>query len=308
MTTIDQLVYTISSWFPPGHLYASEWNIYASLGIILVSLICGSLGGLVVGNRMAFFSDAIAHCAWAGVSLGLILSLIADIPDDVFRQSITAIMVGFGILVGLAIAWVRDRTGLASDTVIGVFFALAVGLGAVSTRLVARRRRMFNVESFIFGEPLGAQAIDILILFVLLVVTGVFLIRYYNQLILTSVHPSLAMSRRVPVTLLRYLLVVLLGVVINVCLQVVGTLLINGLLIVPAAAAANLSRDMRRHFWFTLAITVACGLGGQFLSFEIGNRLGDEPHISGTILVLACLTFLATLFLGPHWRRQRAAG
>ena len=194
MDAFNSLINAIADAFPNQPFLNSPLNLYAALAILLVSLTCGGMGGLVVGNRMAFFSDALAHCAFAGVSLGFIFCILAAIPDESFRQWITAIMVAFGVLIGVLIAWVRDRTSLASDTVIGVFFAFAVGMGAVFSKLIAQRRRLFSIESFIFGDPLSVQSSDLLALAVLLLITLAFLARFYNEMVLTSVHPSLAMS------------------------------------------------------------------------------------------------------------------
>ncbi len=310
---MDAFIEAIASSFPDQTFLNSPLNLYAALAIFLVSLICGGMGGLVVGNRMAFFSDALAHCAFAGVSLGFIFCILTAIPEENFRQWITAIMVGFGVVIGVSIAWVRDRTSLVSDTVIGVFFAFAVGMGAVFSKLISQRRRLFSIESFIFGNPLSVEPGDILALAVLLLLTMAFLARYYNEMVLTSVHPSLAMSRRVPVVLLRYLLIILLALIVNLCLRVVGVLLINGLLIVPAATAANLSRNLRQHFWWTLGLTVGCGLGGQILAWEISNRnvFGVPPNssdigIGGAIVVLASACFFLSMAIGPALRRRLA--
>lgn len=306
MESLDSLVVSMSHWFPAGSMYSETWSIYGSLALVLISLVCGGMGGLVVGNRMAFFSDALAHCAFAGVSLGLIFCLLADVSEDNVRQSITLIMVAFGIVVGAAIAWVRDRTGLASDTVIGVFFAFSLGVGAIFTKIFAQQRRLFNIESFMFGSLTGVQAIDIVLLLGVLAVAFAFLYWCYNDMVLTSVNASLAMSRRVPVRLLRYAFIILLGIVINVCLQIVGILLINGLLIVPAAAAANLSRNMRQHFWLTIGITLVCALGGQVVSWELDTRKNIALSTGGVILVLACLVFFASMVLGPVLKKRTA--
>ncbi len=306
MDAFNSLINAIADAFPNQPFLNSPLNLYAALAILLVSLTCGGMGGLVVGNRMAFFSDALAHCAFAGVSLGFIFCILAAIPDESFRQWITTIMVAFGVLIGVLIAWVRDRTALASDTVIGVFFAFAVGMGAVFSKLIAQRRRLFSIESFIFGDPLSVQSSDLLALAVLLLVTLAFLARFYNEMVLTSVHPSLAMSRRVPVVLLRYLLIILLALIVNLCLQIVGVLLINGLLIVPAATAANLSRNLRQHFWWTLALTVGCGLGGQLLAWEINAVYETELGIGGVIVVLVSACFFLSMAIGPLLRGRLA--
>lgn len=106
--------------------FAYTFDFRAILSVILVTTACGMVGALVVGNRMAFFSDAMAHCAFAGVALGLLFTIAfgAGRDPESFRWLVPLIMVGFGALVGLAIAFVKEKTELASDTVIGVFFAV----------------------------------------------------------------------------------------------------------------------------------------------------------------------------------------
>lgn len=295
MEWLGHAIEWMANQVPPETFLSYTFNIKATLAILFTCLLCGCLGGLVVGNRMAFFSDALAHCAFAGIALGLCFFMLFAVTDQQFRDMTMTIMIVFGIVVGLLIAWVRERTNLASDTVIGVFFAFAIGIGAVCMNIVSSRRKVFDIEAFIFGDPLVVRPHELVYLAILFIVTVVFLLWYYNDLILMSVHPSLALSRNVRVRLLRYLLIVLLGIHVNLCLWVVGSLLINGLLIVPAAAAANLARNVRQLFWSTLAISLVSGLGGQWLSWEVGRRYELRMSTAGTILVLCCLFFFATL-------------
>src|SRR4051794_14874059 len=134
--------------------------------LVLVSLCCGSVGSLVVGSRMAFFSDALAHCAFAGVSIGYLLFevLLVRIRPEAqgeIWQAVTPVMVVFGMLVGFGIAYVRGQTGLASDTVIGVFFAGAIGLAAM-LRQILNSRPLFNLEDFLFGNPTNVRSGDLI--------------------------------------------------------------------------------------------------------------------------------------------------
>src|SRR5262249_16315560 len=152
-------------------------------------------------------------------------------------------MIGFGILVGLAIAFVRDQTSLTSDTVIGVFFAGAVGFGALLLKALSRKS-YYSPENFLFGSPGTVTSEELIYLFLLVLVTGGFLYWMYNRLIFTSFNPSLARSRQIPVRLCSYLFIALLALIVNLSLKIVGALLINALLIVPAATAANCCRNM----------------------------------------------------------------
>src|SRR5882672_10400288 len=115
---LDWLIGQINALAPAGTFFSFDFIVRSLLAVVLVCLICGAVGSLVVGNRMSFFSDALAHCAFAGVALGLLLSLaVGAAKDGMFAQwGIPFIMVVFGVLVGIGIAYVKETTVLANDT------------------------------------------------------------------------------------------------------------------------------------------------------------------------------------------------
>ena len=304
---LDGWIAWFCSLWPAYTFFWMDFNVRSLLAIVMVALVCGAIGSMMVANRMAFFSDALAHCAFAGVALGLLFAILSRISVKEFREWIFLIMVVFGIAMGLGIAWVREKTSLASDTVIGVFFAGAMGLGAML--MSATGGRGFSLEEFLFGSPQSALATHLLLLFGLVVITALFLYWFYNSLVFTSFNTSLARSRRVPVRLCSYLFIALLALIINVCLQIVGALLINGLLIVPAAAAANLSRNMKQMFWWSIALCQAVGVAGIWLTWEIsipdpGQADPIRFGVSGTIVVLSVLVFFLSMIVGPRFRER----
>ena len=302
---LDHLIYAICALpWPEESFFTHAHNVRGILATLVVCFVCGAMGSLVVGNRMAFFSDALAHCAFAGVGLGLLICLVAGTEDELVRQRITLIMVCFGVSIGLLIAFVREQTGLASDTVIGVFYAGSIGLGAVVSRL-AQSRRFFSIEDFIFGNPTSVQSWEVVLLIALAIGTAVFLHVMYNWLVLASASSSLALSRQVPVRLSRYLFIVLLALMVNLSQQITGTLLINGLLIVPAAAAANLANNLRQMFLYSIALSLLVGFVGNVLSWEISCIFYQQFSIgiSGTIIVLSVIVFIGSIPLGRWFRR-----
>jgi zinc transport system permease protein len=289
-----------------------DWHGYrlaALLAVLLISAICGMVGALVVGNRMAFFSDAMAHCAFAGISLGLIIAFAMGLTpgSDELQWFLPLVMAVFGALIGVGIAFVRENTGLASDTVIGVFFAGAIGFGAMI--LQASSRRAFDPERFLFGGPALAQPRDLAILSGLLVVTIVIMIWRYNQFILASFNPSLARSRGIRVSLNNYLFIVLLALIVNFSISAVGVLLINAMLIVPAATASNFTVSMRSMFRWTFALSVVTGLAGLLLSERLTwSSAGETRQLgaSGTIICCGVLAFAISMGV-PAMRRKFGA-
>src|SRR5262249_7244120 len=187
---------------------------------------------------------------------------------------------------GTGIAYVRTQTGLSSDTVIGVFFAASIGLAALLRKLI-NKREFFSLEDFLFGNPITVRTDDLVVLAGMLVVTGVLLAFIYNHLLLASFNSSLALSRRVPVRWCNYLFLALLAMIVNLCLRYVGALLINALLLVPAATAVNISRNMRQLFWATITLCLFVSVAGHYLSWEVQQQTRKELGISGSIILLS---------------------
>jgi zinc transport system permease protein len=296
----ERLINRVADLFPPGFWLNDTFSVRALLVIVLVSLICGAVGALVVGNRMSFFSDALAHCAFAGVALGILLSLAAR---NVLLEGwlVPFVMVTFGVAVGVMIAYVREKTGLANDTVIGVFFAFAVGFGGMLLGSVQVRTN-FNPESFLWGSPLFVQEQDLLAIFVLAVVLAIVLVRRYNHFVLASFNPSLARSRNIPLRWCNYLFIILLALIVNLCIQAVGALLINAMLVVPAATAANFGRNLRQMFRCSIALSLLAGVAGLWFSSTVQVPLGRGQALDfapgGTIVVLS----VAFFFLSVGWK------
>lgn len=308
---LDQLLFRLTQLFPDGNFFAYDWNLRALLALILVGFVCGCVGSLVVAGRMAFFSDALAHCAFAGVSLGFLLfeAILAGVrPASEFWSWVTPVMIAFGLLVGWLIVVVRERTGLSSDTIIGVFFAAAIGLAALLRKLIVKRD-LFNLEDFLFGDPLLIRSADLLLLGSLAVLTPIALYWLYNPLLLAGLDASLARARRIPVSTVQLLFVLLLAVVVNVSLRCVGALLVNALLVVPAATAANFGRNLRQVFWLGIIFSISACVLGHLLAWEVEAATKTKLGIPGAVILLSVLLFLLSLLAAPYrrWRDLRQA-
>ncbi len=298
---VESIALTLSS--PDSKVYPLE--VRAVLAVLLVSLTCGIVGSLVIGHRMAFFSDAMAHTAFAGVSLallGIILATGATSSKAVepYLWVIPLVMCGIGALAGILIAFVREKTNLANDTVIGVFFAFALGLAALLLRPL-RKIVTFDLEGYLFGDLTSITEKDLLILATLALATIFIVGGRYNSFVFGSFNPSLARSRGLAVRLNNYLFIVLLAMVVNLSIRAVGILLINALLIVPAAAAANVSSNLRRMFWFTCLGSVLAGLIGYNLSTKMGISLNGSEALpvgpAGAIVLVVVAWFVFSLGL-----------
>jgi len=297
-----------------GWLGVNAYEVSAVVALVLVSLTFGMVGSLVVGNRMAFFSDAMVHSAFAGVTLGMLVYVLMGLTrraDAVNEWVIVLAMVGFGVVVGLGIEFVRERTGLANDTVIGVFFAVVTGFAALLIPSLTQHVRFFNPEQFLFGSLLFISPDQLGVFFVLLPLTAAVIAVGYNTFAFASFSPLLARSRGKWVRVGNYVFIVLLAVVVNISIKAVGALLINALLIVPAAGAANVARNLRQMFWYSVLASVGAGLVGFFVCQRYNITIGAvtlQPRPAGAVVLAAVAWFFLTMPAAALRKRIARAG
>ncbi len=247
-------------WAQPGSMFFMK---NALLAILVISPLFGLLSTMVVGKKMSFFSDALGHSAFTGMAIGTLFSAAVE-------ELWCAVI--FAVVFALLFTWVRRKTNLASDTVIGVFSSTAMALGIFISTLGGGSFTKFNV--LLIGDILSVDSAKIgLLALILLVVIALWLISF-NQLMLSSIHPALADSRGVKVFWQEALFSVAIAVVVTISMTWVGLLVINSLLVLPGAAARNLARNIRQYHLFSLIFAIVSGVAGLMLSYYLGSSAG----------------------------------
>lgn len=257
----------------------------AFLGLAMLAPMAAVLGVQVVNFRMAFFSDAISHSAFAGIALGLILSL-----DPRWT------MLAFGVVVGLCIMAVQRRSSLSADTVIGVFFSAVIGFGlAVVSRdqTVAR-----DLQQFLYGDILTISDADVFWLAMLSLILTAFEVWGYNRMLYLGLNPVLARVHSVRVAAYQYCFAGLLSLVVMFSVRAVGVLLVTAMLIVPAAAARNFARSAGAMLWWALLVSTTSAVTGLVLSAQEWARTAT----GATIILIAFVWFVISALL-PFSRR-----
>ena len=249
----------------------------ALFAVLLIMPLFALLGTMVVNNGMAFFSDALGHSALTGVGIGVLLGMT--------RYS--AVMVVFAIVFALLMNRIRHSRLSSTDTVIGVFSSCGVALGLV---LLSRGGGFAKYQSLLIGDILSISAPELIALAVTLAVVAVVWLLCFNQLHAVSISPALARSKGIPVGWLDNLFVVIIAVVVMLAIQWVGLLIINAMLILPAAAARNVAGSMRSYHLLALIFGLFSGVLGLFLSF---NAVAAGP----TIVLVAAALFFGTVLL-----------
>lgn len=249
----------------------------AFLAVLLLAPLFALLGTMTVNNNMAFFSDALGHSALTGIGIGTLLGL----KEPLFC------MIAFGIFLSLAITKVKDGT-TSSDTIISVFSSTAMAVGIV---ILSQEGGFAKFSSYLIGDVLTVTQKDLLLIFVVLLLSYFIWALLYNSLLLVSVNPSLAVSRNVNARFTENVFVVLVAITVMVSIRLMGILTINSLLILPAAAARNVVTNAKAYHWLTTAIGLISALSGLVLSYEMGTSAG------ASIVVVAALFFFITFFM-----------
>jgi len=265
----------LQTWVPfEWAQYAFVWRAMAAM--VIIAPLCAALGVHVVNFRMAFFSDAISHSTFAGVALGVMWGI-----DPLVT------LVGFGVLSGLSITLVRNRSDLSSDTVISVILSATVAIGI--TVLYAQKETR-NLESYLYGAVLAISDNELMLLLALGILVFVLMGVLFNRLFLISLNKNLAASRGISVKLLEYTFSVVLAVIVTFSIRAIGLFLVTAMLVVPSATARNLARGISSLFWTALICALISGVGGILLSFYL-----DAPAGATTILIGCLLFFLSWL-------------
>lgn len=233
----------------------------ALLAVLCSTVLFGVIGTLAVDNRMAFFSDALGHSAMTGIALGVMLGVKNEL----------ICLLAFGVLMALLINKLKAGGTASTDTVISVFSSAALALGLL---LLSKNQSASKYSTYLVGDILSVTAGEVVLLFFALVIVLIVWALVYNKLMLISVNRTLAASRGIRVALYENIFSIMIAVVVMLSIKWVGILLINAMLILPAAAARNISRSVRQYHLFSVAFGVLSGVGGLIASWYMGTSSG----------------------------------
>jgi manganese/iron transport system permease protein len=248
---------------------------------LVVGVLCAVIGCYVVLRSMAFLGDALAHAILPGVAVAYLFG------GNLLLGALVA-----AILVALGIAFISRGGVIKEDTAIGILFAAALSLGVALISSI--RTYAVDLSHILFGNLLGVSPSDMLLVIVLSALVLAILVVFYRPFMIVSFDPILAQTLRLPGSLLRSVLLILLAVTIVISMQTVGIGLVAAMLVTPGAAAFLLTRRLP-------AMMVLAGVFGG-LSSLVGLYASYYLNIaSGAAIVLtATLIFLLAFFFSPQ--------
>lgn len=259
-----------------------EWTSYtfmknALLGVLLITPLFGLLGTMVVNNKMSFFADALGHSALTGIAIGVILN---------FTNPLCAMII-FSIILSLAIVKVKEANTLSTDTIIGVFSSTAVALGIV---ILSYRGGFTKYNTYLIGDLLSITPDDLAVLFIVCIVVLLFWNLIFNKLLIIEVNESFARSKGINTKVYENIFTIIIAIVVTISIRWVGVLIISSMLVLPAAAARNISKNSRQYSFLSMIIALFSGITGLIISYFLGSA-------SGATMVLVSSGFFALTFL-----------
>ena len=256
----------------------------ALLAVIVMAPLFGLLSTMIVTGKMSFFSDALGHSGFTGIAIGVLCGAALPIWWAV----------GLAVAFALLFSFVRSRSSQSADTIIGVFSSTAVALGIFIATMGGGSFTKFN--KYLIGDILSVTPGEIGALALVLLAVAALWVLCSNQLILTVIHPQLASSRGLKTARTETFFTVVIAVVVTLAMSWVGLMVINSLLVLPAASARNVAKNVRQYHLFSVLGALVASVAGLILAYYLGCSAG------ATIALLLALFFAVTFAL----RRTRA--
>jgi ABC-type Mn2+/Zn2+ transport system permease subunit len=269
--------------------WASPFMVRALLALLMVSVVCAVVGSFVVVRGMAFIGEGLAHASFGGVAIAFALG------GSIYLGAAVG-----AIVTALAIGFVSRRAALKFDTAIGIMFVGAFALGI----LVMSRQQGYVVDltSFVFGNVLGVDRGDLVLIAAIGAVVLVLVAAFYKELLFTSYDPTMAAASGLPVAVVQYGLLALLGLTIVIAVKAVGIVLVVAMLVTPAATAQLLVQRLHLMMAVGAVLGALSSLVGLYLSYH-----ADLATSAAVVLTATCF-FLLTFLFSPRggllWPRR----
>lgn len=259
---------------------------------LMIAVMGGIAGTFLVQRGLSFLGDGLAHASFGGIAVGAFAAALTG--ERGLLQYPLTLALPFTVLVALGIAFVRDRTRLGSDTVIGVFFAVTMAFAVLVISFIPPDRSAVDLYSLLFGSILAVGATDLMLISAVFLLSTVTLCLLWPRLAYATFDSELAQTDGVRVRLLEYVLFVLAAAIVVVSAQVVGVVLMAAYLVIPAASGRLIARSLAGMTLWAIVFGLVSTAAGLVLSFVI-----DVPSGSVIILSQALIFVVAALLRRP---------
>ena len=243
----------------------------------LAAISCGIIGTYIVSKRMVFITGRITHASFGGIGIAYYLGL-----NPIFGAAV------FALLTALGIENLTKKAEIRNDSVIAILWSLGMAIGIIFVYLTPGYAP--NLMSYLFGSILTVNSADLIYLCILSLLIILFFSFFYRIILFIAFDEQFAITRRAPVNLFNYLIIILISLTIVLNIKIVGIILVLSLLTIPQNAANLFTKDFRKIIYLSIII----GFGGSFIGLIISYLL-DIPSGATIIFSLAGLYLILRL-------------
>lgn len=264
-------------------IFQYEFMINAFIAGILIAILTSTLSLFVVVKRYAMLSDALAHISLLGVAIGFLFQV---------STIITAIIVS--IIASVMIEYLRSYKKLYSDSMLSIFLSSALALSVIIVSL----SNSFNTSLFdyLFGSIVAVTNEDIFMISLFFLLTILFMIVYYQKLLLICFNEELAIANGINVKLINLIFTALIGTLVAISIKIIGALLIGAIMIIPVVSAICLRKGFKITWILSTLFAILGVVIGLVLSFYVSIPSG------ATIVIVLLLIFILTLIFSKRTR------
>jgi zinc transport system permease protein len=261
--------------------------VRALVGALIIGLVAPALGIYLVQRRLSLIGDGIGHVALTGVGVGLLL-----------QQSpvITAVIVS--VVGAIGVELVRERGRTSGDLALALLFYGGIAGGVVLVGLSDDSSNA-NLMQFLFGSLTTTSQEDLTVIAVLGVAVLIAMLGLRQALFAVCNDEEYARVSGLPVRTLNLLMAVTTAVTVTIAMRTVGLLLVSALMVIPVAAAQQVTRGFRSTMIAAMLIGVGAAAAGITLAGEVNTAPG------ATIVILAIAVFVALTVGSATWRALR---
>ena len=291
-TIYDLLRHILQSWSYAGFMpevmkYAFVSN--SLISVLIIGPVLGAVGTMIVAKRLAFFSNAVGNAALTGVAIGILVG------EPVTSPYIS--LFAFCIMFAMFMNFTKNHTGMSHDTLIGIFLATSLAVGSSLLLFVTRDINIHILDSIMFGDILTVNDRDMNILLLIAIIVVGLGLYYYNKMVLASFNKTLADVRKIKTTAMDYLFIIMITVITVASVKIIGAVLVEALMLIPAAASRNVSRSLKTFVIYAVAFaTISCMVG-----IIVPIQFNIPVPSGGAIIITSAIIFFITLplrFLG----------
>lgn len=256
----------------------------ALIAVAIITPLFGIMGTMIVNKKMAYFSDALGHSALTGIAVGIVCGI----------KDTTISMIIFAIIFALLLNKIGSMNMASTDTIISVFSSCSVAVGLA---ILSKGGNFSKYSSILVGDILSITTREIIYLIIIFAVTMLFWLFGFNSLNAICIHRTVAKSKGIAVTVFDNLFAVLVALIVMLSIKWVGILIINALLILPAASSRNISENMREYHLFSIVFSLFSGILGLVVSYYTNVATGPM------IVIIASVIYFATFIYGKGINR-----